>query len=606
MTRSPTGTPAPLVLGLNTVHPDSSAALAGPGGLIAAIAEERVSRQKHSAAFPDLAIDEVLRIAGASRDDITDVAIARDPRANMNARILYLSAHPAYRPGAPARPVPKVARNVVTASHGEDRLIASLPRARAHRVEHHLAHIASAFYCSGFDRAAALSVDGVGDWCTLMIARCTREGVQVLKRCHPPHSLGIFYTALSGFLGFRRYSEEYKVMGLSATGEDRYAEPMRELVGFDPSRGIRLNTACFAPTSASIDAISPEGLVAGELLLPRMFTPELERLLGAPREPGAPLEQRHRDIACSMQRRFESVYLDLIAWALSLTGEKNLVMAGGCTHNAVANGKAVMQKVVDNLYIHPAAGDDGTAAGAALYVLHNRLNVPRSKQVDGVYLGTGWTDEQIGAAIEPMAKQHSLTVRKLSRAELLKTAVDALCQGKIMGWFQGREEWGPRALGNRSIIGNPTWPNMKSILNARIKNREGFRPFAPAILFERLSDVYEGSVEVPFMNIVYKTRPEWRQKLSAVNHDDDTGRVQTVKRSQNELYYDLIKAFHARTGIPVLLNTSFNENEPIVHTPEQALACFARTKMDVLGIGSYWVEKPADLAARAVVIGEEQ
>jgi carbamoyltransferase len=588
MTRSPTAAPAPLVLGLNTVHPDSSAALAGPDGLIAAIAEERVSRQKHSAAFPEQAIDEVLRIAGASRADITDVAIARDPRANMNARILYLSAHPAYRPGAPARPVPKVARNVVTAGQGEDRLIASLPRARAHRVEHHLAHIASAFYCSGLDRAAALSVDGVGDWCTLMIARCTREGVQVLKRCHPPHSLGIFYTALSGFLGFRRYSEEYKVMGLSATGEDRYAAPMAELVGFDPSRGIRLNTACFAPTSASIDAISPEGLVAGELLLPRMFTPELERLLGPPREPGAPLEQRHRDIACSLQRRFERVYLDLVAWALRLTGEKDLVMAGGCTHNAVANGLLLSAGLCRSLYMHPAAGDDGTSVGAALHVLHRELGVPVPGRPMGAYWGPSWDEGSIRGALEQAGLGPA---RPLDQRSLIAAAADALAAGKVVGWFQGREEWGPRALGNRSILAHPGAPGMKDTLNERVKHRERFRPFAPAVLAERLGELYEGSHPVPFMNVVYKTRADWRSRLASVVHDDGTGRVQTVSGADNPVFRDLLEAFESRTGLPVLLNTSFNENEPIVHTPAEAVDCFRRTRMDCLGIGPFWITK---------------
>lgn len=598
----------PLVLGLNSMHPDSAAVLANEQGIIAAISEERINRKKHSAAYPREAIKEVLRIAGADLKDVTDVAIARDPKANLNAKLMFIARRPVVglnlammRLGAQKQAAQGKAQLTEHMEPGVD-----LSHARQHNVEHHLSHIASSYYTSGMQRATAVSVDGMGDWCCSMIAKCEGNGIQVLRRSHPPHSLGLFYSMLCIFSGFNRFGEEYKVMGLAAYGKNTYADLMKRMFWYDPEKGLQFNMDYFWLKVESRE----EGLFdttdsKGEIVMTRHWTDQLEKDLGAPRKRGEPITQREMDIAASLQIRFEEVYLEMIQDAIRRVGCRDVVLAGGCALNGVANGKAVMQKLVDNIYIHPAAGDDGTAAGAALYVLHNTLGVARTKQMDSAYWGTGWSDDEIEKQLTPMAQKHGLKVTRLSKEQLLKTAVDALCQGKIMGWFQGREEWGPRALGNRSIICNPAWPDMKAILNARIKNRESFRPFAPAILFERLSDVYEGAHEVPFMNIVYKTKPEWREKLSAVNHDDNTGRVQTVKRTQNEMYYDLIKAFDQRTGVPVLLNTSFNENEPIVHTPEQAVACFARTKMDVLGIGSFWCEKPAELAAKAEVIEAE-
>ncbi len=592
----------PLVLGLNSTHPDSAAVLADERGIIAAIAEERINRKKHCAVFPVEAIREVLRIAGASLKDVTDLAIARDPKANLNAKLSFIARNPriglqlaAIRLGAH-----KEAKDVsgqLAQAQGETEVTQALRHAKVHNVEHHLAHIASSFFCSPFERATGISVDGAGDFCSVMFARCEGNQIQVLKRCHPPNSLGVFYTALCGFLGFTRYGEEYKVMGLAAYGKPVFLDQMRKLATWDAKKGILLNTEYFTNYTRvySREEQTHQVLENGEIVVPQMWSDDLANLFGPARKRGTELTQRDNDLAASMQRYFEEIYMQMIRDAVGMTGFRDGVLAGGCALNGVGNGRVMTEGLLDRVYIHPAAGDDGTGAGAALYVLHSKLGVPRAGEMSHAYLGTGWTDEQI----EQDVKASGMKFTRLSREQLLKTAVDALGQGKIMGWFQGREEWGPRALGNRSILCNPGWPDMKAILNARIKNREPFRPFAPAILHEKLSTCYEGTHEVPFMNIVYKTRPEWREKLSATTHEDFTGRVQTVKRSQNELYYDLISAFEQRTGIPVLLNTSFNENEPIVHTPAQAIACFARTKMDCLAVGSFWCEKDADLAGKA-------
>jgi carbamoyltransferase len=387
------------------------------------------------------------------------------------------------------------------------------------------------------------------------------------------------------FIGFDRFGEEYKVMALSAYGEGRFVRELRDVVSFDPQRGMRLNLAYFQHHEQSQGLeISDED----EVRIPKLYSERLAQVFGPARDRRADLTARDRDLAASMQLRFEEVYLDLMRAAVKETGCRTAVMAGGSVLNSVGNGKLLSEGVLDRAYFHPAASDDGTAAGAALWVWHNALGLPRTPHLNHAYLGP----EYDNAEIERALSIKGINARKLDRVGLLETAASAIASGKIVGWFQGREEWGPRALGNRSILCHPGWPNMKATLNARIKNCQPFRPFAPAVLEEKLSTCFDGSHEVPFMIVVYKVRPEWKERLSATTHEDDTGRVQTVSRTGNPLYYDLIRTFEGKTGIPVLLNTSFNENEPIVHTPEQAIDCFSRTKMDALGLGNYWLEKP--------------
>lgn len=584
-----------LVLGINSAHPDAAAVLASEKGIVAAICEERINRRKHCAGFPSRAIAEVLRIAGASVGDITDVAVARDSRANLVQKGMFMLRHPRSGLGLAqwsfgvhqklAGALELVAEAVGVSP---DRIKATL-----HRVEHHVAHAASSFFCSDFERAVAVTTDGVGDFCTGLIARCEGSRIEVLAKNYWPHSFGVFYTAVTNFLGFNKYGEEYKVMGMAAYGQPTYLDAMRRLVSYSPQRGMRLTLPYYnhhytVHTHTETDE--------GEIVVKPMWSDRMRELLGEPRERKAPYEQRHKDLAASLQRGFEEVYMAYVDDAVRRTGLRDAVLAGGCALNGVGNGRLMMEGHLDRVYIHPAAGDDGTASGAALYTLHAILGVPRAGKMDHAYLGTGWTDEQI----EQDARASGLPCQKMDRDRLVETAASALTQGKVVGWFQGREEWGPRALGNRSILCHPGWPNMKAILNARVKNREPFRPFAPCVKLERLSECFEGSHEVPFMNIVYKVRPEWRQRLSATTHEDNTGRVQTVSRAQNPLYYDLIDAFEKKTGVPVLLNTSFNENEPIVHTPAQAIGCFARTKMDCLGIGGFWFEKPQGMKEEQV------
>lgn len=576
-----------LVLGINSAHGDASAALLGEHGIIAAIAEERINRKKHCAGFPALAVAEVLRIAGASPSDLTDIAVARDPRANLAAKLAFVASRPfSGVPSAIKRLT--VHREVgTTKSLVADALGTSESSIRAafHRVEHHLAHVSSAFYWSPFDRATGITCDGAGDFATNLIARCESNRIEILRKTLWPHSLGVFYTAVCQFLGFDKFGEEYKVMGLSAYGVNHFAQQMKRLVRFDPERGLQLDLTWFRHHKTSEGMETVDG---AEILVPRLYSDAMISLFGPPRRRQDPLTDRDRDLAASLQVRFEEVYLAMVADAVSRTGIRSVAMAGGSVLNSVGNGRMITEGWVDRAYFHPAASDDGTAAGAALWVLHGVHGHRRTPEVRHAYWGTSYSDEQIEAALVASG----MPFRKVSREELLSTAAQALSEGKIIGWFQGREEWGPRALGNRSILCHPGWPGMKATLNARIKNREPFRPFAPVVRIEKLNTCFRGDHEVPFMIIVYKVRPEWKDRLGAITHEDGTGRVQTVRRDENELYYDLLKVFEDKTGVPVILNTSFNENEPIVHTPEQAIDCYRRTKMDCLGIGGFWLEKP--------------
>ena len=575
-----------LVLGINSVHADSSAALIGENGIIAAIAEERINRRKHCAGFPANAVREVLRIAGASVSDVTDIAIARDPKANLQAKLAFVARNPV---SAVPQALNRLRSHREAASASQsvaDALGVDHERVTAtfHNVEHHVAHVASAYFWSPFERATGISVDGAGDFASSLVATCAGNEIRAHRRTLWPHSLGVLYTAVCQFIGFDKFGEEYKVMGLSAYGVNRYAREMKKLVTYDADRGITLSLRyfCHHKVERGLEVVDGD-----EVRVPRLFSEAMRELFGEPRKRTEPLTDRDRDLAASLQCRFEDIYLEHVAAAVATTGIRDVVMAGGSVLNSVGNGRMITERVVDRAYFHPAASDDGTAAGAALYVMHAKHGVRRTGAVEHAYWGTSWSDDEIEKALV----SSGLPFKKLTEAELLATAAGAIAKGKIVGWFQGREEWGPRALGNRSILCHPGWPDMKATLNARIKNREPFRPFAPVIHADKVNTCFHGEHEVPFMIIVYKVRPEWKDRLRAVTHEDGTGRVQTVSRTQNALYYDLITEFDKLTGIPVLLNTSFNENEPIVHTPAQAIDCFARTRMDALGIGSFFLEK---------------
>ena len=421
--------------------------------------------------------------------------------------------------------------------------------------------------------------DGSGDFVSTMMARCEGNSIEVLERVFLPHSLGSFYTMVCEFIGYKKYGDEGKVMGLAPYGKDTYCEKLRQLIHLR-NGGFQLEMQYFQPLGSNQGM---EVLADGSVELARHFSDRMRDLFGEPREPHSEITQRDMDLAFAMQQRFEEVFFHLLNQLYKKVPCQNLAMAGGCALNSVANGKVFTETPFRQTWIQPAAGDEGLAIGAALHTYHSVLNQPRSYELKNSYLGSEFSDSQI----EQTLKSCRLKYRKLAREQLLETVADQIATGNVVGWFQGRMEWGPRALGNRSILAHPGLATMKDVLNARIKHREWFRPFAPSVLAEHQHEFFEHDHPSPFMLHVYKIRREKRAELCAVNHVDDTGRLQSVAREENPLFYDLISTFRKKTGTPVVLNTSFNENEPIVCAPQEAIDCFSRTRMDVLAIGPF-------------------
>jgi carbamoyltransferase len=456
-------------------------------------------------------------------------------------------------------------------------------RAQFHNIEHHLAHLASAFYVSPFQDAAVVSVDGFGDFASSAWGLGRHSGIDIDKQVYFPHSLGIFYQALTQFLGFPHYGDEYKVMGLAPYGTPKFLPHMRKMVRLEANGTFSLDLRYFKhhrePISYQWDNGAP---VFGEL-----FTPQLIDLLGTRRNSADLLDQRHRDIANSVQAMYEEAFFHVLGAVRALGGDENIALAGGCAMNSVANGKIRRKTKFRRVYVQAAAGDAGGAIGAAFAVWH-KLGGNRSFFMEHAYWGPQFTESEIDEVIASQASelQSCARIEKLrDEAELCRRTAEYIAAGKVVGWFQGRMEWGPRALGNRSILADPRRPDMKELLNSKIKRRESFRPFAPSILEEAVSDWFEETDAVPFMMKVYQFRDDKRALVPAVVHVDGSGRLQTVSESTNPRYYLLIKSFSHLTGVPLVLNTSFNENEPIVCRPQEALDCFLRTSMDVLVLG---------------------
>ena len=573
-----------LVLGLNMFHGDASAALIQDGEVVFAIAEERLNRVKHYGGIPALSIKACLEWAGADISDVDHVAVGRDKDANLSKKVQYALANPAKLLNFIQIRKRREAMNDLKSllaralDVGPERM-----RFREHNVEHHIAHIASAFYCSGWSSAAGFSYDGSGDFVSAMYARCEGTEIDVLERVFLPHSLGSFYTMMCGFMGYRKFGDEGKVMGLAAYGDDTCYEQVRDIV-VPAGNTFKLNLDYFMPLGSNSGmAIEEDGTVK----LSRHYGKKMTEVFGEPRKPLAEITKREKDMAYAMQRRFEEIFFHLLNRLHKQVPSDNLAMAGGCALNSVANGKLFAETPFRRTWIQPAAGDEGLAVGAALYAYHSVLKQPRRAEMKNAYLGSEFSESRIRSALEAAGLEY----RKVEREQLVEEVANQIAAGNVVGWFQGRMEWGPRALGNRSILAHPGLPNMKETLNARIKHREWFRPFAPSTLAERQGEYFEHDHPSPFMLHVYTIRPDKRERLCAVNHVDDTGRMQSVAREENALYYDLIKAFEQRTGLPVVLNTSFNENEPIVCTPEEAIDCFRRTKMDALAIGPHVVFK---------------
>ncbi len=573
-----------LILGLNMFHADASAAIVQEGQVLFSIAEERLNRVKHFAGFPALSVQACLDAAGAKISDIDHIAVGQDSDANLTKKVRYALANPSKILNfIKLRQRKESMREVRSLLAKALDVLPQSMRFQEHHLEHHLAHIASAYYCCPWEEAAGFSYDGSGDFVSMMMARCEGNDIEVLERVFLPHSLGSFYTMICEFIGYNKYGDEGKVMGLAPYGKDTYCRQIREIIHAGDD-GFELDLDYFMPLGSNQGM---EVLADGTVRLARHFSDRMAQLFGAAREPHTEITQRDMDLAYAMQHRFEEISFHLLNQLHQRVPMENLVMAGGCALNSVVNGKIFDRTPFRQTWIQPAAGDEGLAIGAALHTYHSVLKQSRRHVMKNSYLGPEFSDQRI----ESDLKKANLQYRKLERQPLLDLVAGQIAAGNVTGWFQGRMEWGPRALGNRSIVAHPGLPNMKDILNARIKQREWFRPFAPSILVERQYEYFEHDHPSPFMLHVYKIRAEKREQLCAVNHVDDTGRLQTVSRDENPLYYDLIQAFERKTGIPVILNTSFNENEPIVCQPAEAIDCFKRTHMDALAIGPYFVLK---------------
>jgi carbamoyltransferase len=589
------------LLGINAFHADASAALLSDGMLRAAVEEERLNRVKHWAGFPARSIGCVLSQDGAVLGDIEHAAISRNPRANLLRKALAAFRH---RPSLDAvrSRLANQRRVLDLAALLAERVGGGPFRGEVHHVEHHDAHLASAFFCAPFEEAACLTVDGFGDFLSSVGAVGRGPCLERLDEVGFPHSLGILYTAVSQFLGFRKYGDEYKVMGLAAYGEPRFLPGFRKMLLLRDDGRFEIDIDSFRHASEGVTMSWDDG----EPVLGPLWAPRFVDLFGPPREPDAEITDRDRDLAASVQAAYEAAFFHRLRWLRKRTGLRALCLAGGCAMNSVANGKVFAETEFRDVFIQSAAGDAGTALGAALHVWHHVLGRTPRFVMEHSYWGPGFSETDIVEAIRaavpgftpaaaaPGARIGDLFVRQHAQEQtLLEGTAAALADGEIVGWMQGRSEWGPRALGNRSILADPRRAEMKDTLNARIKRRESFRPFAPAILEERVADYFEQSYPDPFMIKVYPIRPERRAEIPAVTHVDGTGRLQTVSRAQNPRFWALIRAFADRTGVPILLNTSFNENEPIVNTPAEALDCFLRTRMDRLVLGDWVVTRRA-------------
>jgi carbamoyltransferase len=577
-----------LILGLNAFHGDSAAAIVRDGQLVAAAEEERFRRVKHWAGFPSQAIAYCLAEAKVNLDEVDRIAVNQDNRAHLLRKLTYMATQ---RPDLGL--LLQRLRNRRDRAGIPELLEQAFPASRFHgkieHVEHHLCHLFSAAYVSPFADCAAVSVDGFGDFSSAAWGASRGGDISVAGRVFFPHSLGIFYQALTQYLGFPHYGDEYKVMGLAPYGTPTHLDALRRVVRPVRNGMFELDLRYFRHHNEEIPYQWQDGSPAtGDL-----FSPALEELLGPRRRPDQPLEQHHRDIARSVQALYEEAFFSLLDEVYRSTGLTDIALAGGCAANSVANGKIRRMTPFRRVYVQSAAGDAGGAIGAA-FALWHQTGGGRSFTMDHAYWGPSFSPSDVAATIDERRREieAGCAIAEISDAPTLchRTAA-AIAEGKVVGWFQGRMEWGPRALGNRSILCDPRRADMKAILNAKIKRRESFRPFAPSVLEDAVAEWFEEDDAVPFMMQVFRIREEKRPLIPAVTHVDGSGRLQTVSRLTNPLYYGLIEAFRSLTDIPMVLNTSFNENEPVVCTPNEALECFLRTNMDMLVLENVVIER---------------
>jgi len=611
------------ILGINAYHGDAAAALIKDGLLVAAVEEERFTRIKHCAGFPTESVRFCLRAAAISPEQIEHIGISRDPSAHLHKKVLFAASRATKQLVFGTQRVrqagilnhgaggPDAYDFADSEGNGNGRGILSQVRDRLqnaatvrdlkedvanalavsasslssefHNIEHHRAHLASAFYVSPFEQAALLSIDGFGDFLSTMWAVGAGNSIELLGQVEYPHSAGILYTAATQFLGFLHYGDEGKVMGLAPYGHPRFMEEFRDIIRTEDGGGFRLNLEYFRHHAEGIDMTWDQG----SPIIGQIFSEEFSRTFGPPRKPEGQLTDRERDIAASLQLRLEEVGFHLLNNLHDKTGLTDLGLAGGVAYNSVMNGKILCHTPFRRVFIQPAAGDSGTALGVCYQIYNGILKRRRAWVMEGSYTGPEFSETEICADLESCNLDYTTHCDE----EVTKLAARDIASGLVVGWFQGKMEFGPRALGNRSILVDPRRADMKEVLNERIKKREPFRPFAPSILAEHTNDYFEQDHPAPTMLMVYQIRPERRAEIPAVTHTDGSGRLQTVSQALNPRYHQLIRDFYELTGVPLVLNTSFNENEPIVCTPKHAIDCFLKTRMDVLYLGNQSVRR---------------
>lgn len=581
-----------IVLGLNAYHGDSSACIVVDGKLIAAAEEERFTRIKHWAGFPTLAIQYCLEEASIKLSDVEHVAINSDPKAAFSKKLKY-----ALVSRMDIGYIADRIKNKQKRASVDEELQKEFPNEKVncqiHHIEHHLCHLASSHFMSPFQKSVTVSVDGFGDFASAAWGLGDNNKIAIDGRVHFPHSMGIFYQAMTQYIGFPYYGDEYKVMGLAPYGKPVYMKQMREIVKTKSDGRFELNLEYFRHHKEKIEYEWKNGApYVGDLFKPN----KLEILFGfSRRNKEDELDQMHKDLAHSAQARYEEVLFNLLENLHSKYKVNQLTLSGGCAMNSVANGKVYRQSPFKEMYIQAAAGDAGGSIGAAFSVIANESKNSTKYVMDHAYYGPEFSQEYIERMLnknnDKLQKEKCTLQLFKSNDEVCERTAKAIADGLVVGWFQGRMEWGPRALGNRSILGDPRRSDMKEILNLKIKRRESFRPFAPSILREKVTEWFEEEDDVPFMMQVFQIKEDKRSKIPAVCHVDGSGRLQTVHANTNPRYHVLISKFYEITNVPIVLNTSFNENEPVVCKPEEALNTFLRTKMDVLVLGNYYIQR---------------
>lgn len=577
------------ILGLNIYHGDSSACIIKNGEIRFAIEEERENRIKHWAGLPLKAINACLQNEKIEFSDINYVAINTNPYSNIIHKFKYVITNPQniniYFKRFLIKKKKRSFEKIIQKKFNVNKKI------NIKFYDHHLCHHASSFFPSGLQNSLIISTDGFGDFASTTAGVGFKNNIKINHKVLFPHSLGIFYQTLTQLLGFKRYGDEYKVMGLSAYGSNKFHNEMNSLIHFKKNT-FKLNLNFFRHHNTNIDMKWDNEAPKFD----NLYNNKIKDLFQYDFE-NNDINQNHMDLAHSIQKKYEEVIIKYIKFFKNFYEAENLSLSGGCAMNSLANRRIIKDLGFRKIYIPPAPGDAGGAIGAALLCLNEFGKLEYNKSFSTPYTGREFSNEFIETTIRKKLKEHKINDEKFSfeiihnEKELIKTISQKIYENKIVGWFQNRMEWGPRALGNRSILANPCNPKMKDIINSKIKLREKFRPFAPSIIKEKVNEWFESDIDVPYMSIVMNIKSEMKEKIPAVTHVDGTGRLQTVNHETNPLFYNLINSFYKISNVPIILNTSFNENEPIVNTPDEAIDCFLRTKMDILTIGNIVIQR---------------